>query len=225
MWSIHLLLIETGIRLAPFMGVAGGDGASDVSAGAGYETTSNEMARDVLYMPKNVLSNSGDVEYSPSVVRDRYQATPLIVMEGGDGPSDVSDGAGDRTTSNEMARDLLYMPKNFHSNSGDVEYSASVVRDRYLAAPLIAKEGGDGTSDAGDGAGDRTTSNEMARGVLYMPKTFHSNSGDVEYSPPVVRDRYLAAPLIGVEGGDGISDVSDGAGDGTTSNDVVKDVL
>jgi hypothetical protein len=91
--------------------------------------------KDVLYMPKNFHSNSGDVEYSPSVVRDRdrYQAAPLIGVEGGDGAPDVSAGAGDETTSNYSVKDVLYMLKNFHSNTGDVEYSPSVVR--YLAAP------------------------------------------------------------------------------------------
>jgi hypothetical protein len=99
-----------------------------------------------------------------------------------------------------------------------------LLETRMWRAPLIGMDGGDGTSDAGDAAGDRTTSNEMARDLLYMPKNFHSNPGDVEYSPSVVRDRYLAAPFLGVEGGDGSSDVSDGAGDRTTSNDVSRDV-
>jgi hypothetical protein len=132
------------------------------------------------------------VEYSPSVVRDRYLAAPLIGVEGGDGASDVSDGAGDRTTSNEMARDRLNMQNNFRCNSGDVEHSPSVVRDRYLGSPLVAMEGGEGASDVSDGAGDRTTSNDVVKDVLYMPKTFHSNSSDVQYSPSFDRDRYLA---------------------------------
>jgi hypothetical protein len=78
-----------------------------------------------------------------------------------------------------------------------VEYSAAVVKDRYLADPFIGVEGGDGPSDAGDGAADRTTSNDVVRDILYMPKKFHSNCRDVEYSPSV-RDRYLPDPFTGV---------------------------
>jgi hypothetical protein len=54
-------------------------------------------------------------------------------VEGGDGASDVRDGAGDRTTSNDVVRNVLYMLKNVHPNSGDVEYSPSVDPDGYLA--------------------------------------------------------------------------------------------
>jgi hypothetical protein len=77
MWSICLLLTETGIWLAPLIDVEGGDGASDVRDGAGDRTTSNDVVQDVLYMLKNVHSNSGDVEYLPSVVRDRYLAASV----------------------------------------------------------------------------------------------------------------------------------------------------
>jgi hypothetical protein len=59
-------------------------------------------------------------------------------------------------------------------------------------APLTVVEGGDGAWDAGVGARDRTTSNEVARDVLYMLKSVHSNSGNVEYSHYVDRDGYLA---------------------------------
>jgi hypothetical protein len=67
-------LTETGIWLAPLIDVEGGDGASDIRDGDGDRTTSNDMVQDVLYMLKNVHSNSGDVEYLPSVDRDRYLA-------------------------------------------------------------------------------------------------------------------------------------------------------
>jgi hypothetical protein len=74
MWSIRLLLIETGIWLTPIIAVEGGDGAAEATNGAGDGTTSNELARNVLYMLKNFHSNSGVVEYSPTVDRDRYLA-------------------------------------------------------------------------------------------------------------------------------------------------------
>jgi hypothetical protein len=77
MWSICLLLLETGIWLAPLIGVEDGDGASDVRDGAGDRTTSNDVSRDVLLMPKNFHSNSGNVEYLPSVVRDRCLAATV----------------------------------------------------------------------------------------------------------------------------------------------------
>jgi hypothetical protein len=67
-------LIEIGIWLALLTGVAGGDGASDAGDGAGDRTTSSDLARDVLYMLKNVHFNSGDMEYSPAVDGDRYLA-------------------------------------------------------------------------------------------------------------------------------------------------------
>jgi hypothetical protein len=74
MWSIRLLFLETGIWLAQLPEEEGGDGAWDGGDYAGDRTTSNDMARDVLYMLKNFHSNSGDAEYSPSVDRDRYRA-------------------------------------------------------------------------------------------------------------------------------------------------------
>jgi hypothetical protein len=94
---------------------------------------------------------------------------PLTVVEGGDGAWDAVDGDRDRTTSNDMARDFLSMLKNFHSNSGDAEYSPSVDRDGYQQrlAVLTHGDGGDGAWDAGDGAGDRTKSSDVARDVLY----------------------------------------------------------
>jgi hypothetical protein len=114
--------------------------------------------------------------------------------DGGDSTGDASDGVGDRTTSNDMARDVLYMQKNFHSNSSDVEYSPSVDRDGYLQwqAVLTGGDGGDCTRDGGDSEGDRTTSNDRARDVLYMLKNFHFNSGDVQYAHSVDRDWNLA---------------------------------
>jgi hypothetical protein len=67
-------LLETGIWPPPYIQVDDGDGASDVRDGTGDRTTANDVVRDVLYRLKNVYSNSGDVEYLPSVDRDRYLA-------------------------------------------------------------------------------------------------------------------------------------------------------
>jgi hypothetical protein len=53
--------------------------------------------------------------------------------DGGDGSADVSDGAGDRSASKNMAKGVLYMLKNFHFNSGDLWYTHSVDTDLYLA--------------------------------------------------------------------------------------------
>jgi hypothetical protein len=77
MWSICDLLLETGVWPPPYIRVEGGDVASDVRDGAGDRTTSTDVARDVLFMPKNFHSNSGDVEYLPSVVRDRCLAATV----------------------------------------------------------------------------------------------------------------------------------------------------
>jgi hypothetical protein len=119
---------------------------------------------------------------------------PVTVVEGGDGASDAGDYAGDRITSNDVARDVFYIIQDFDFNSGDAEYSPSVDRDGYQQrlAVLTRGDDGDGARDAGDGAGDRTTSNNMVRDVRYKLKNIHSNSGDVEYSPSVDRDGYLA---------------------------------
>jgi hypothetical protein len=67
-------LIETGICLAPSTGVADGDVASDASDVVADKTTSNDVARDVLYMLTNFHFNSDDVENSSSVGRVRYLA-------------------------------------------------------------------------------------------------------------------------------------------------------
>jgi len=58
---------------------------------------------------------------------------PLTGEDGGDDTGDGGDNDGDRTVLIHIARDVLYMIKNFHFNSGDVRYSPSVDRDRYLA--------------------------------------------------------------------------------------------
>jgi hypothetical protein len=103
MWSIRLLLIETGIWLAPFTGVEGGDGASDASDGAGDRTTSSDLARDVLYMLKNLHFNCGGVEYSRTDDRETgIWVAPFTGVEGGDAAPDVGDGAGDRTISRKV---------------------------------------------------------------------------------------------------------------------------
>jgi hypothetical protein len=142
--------------------VEGGDGVWDASDGSGDRTTSNDMARDVLYMIKNFHFNSGDPEYSPSIDPDEYlQRRAVLTVVDGDGACDAGDGAGDRTTSNDVARDVLYMIKNFLFNSGDVEYSPSVDRDGFLAGSAHRWDGA-GAGDVGDGAGDRTRSNDMA---------------------------------------------------------------
>jgi hypothetical protein len=83
-------LIETGIWLVPLPCGCGGDGAWNAGDGAGDRTTSNDMARDVLYMLKNFDSNSRDVEYSPSVDRDGYPQWQAARTGG-----DVADGAVD----------------------------------------------------------------------------------------------------------------------------------
>jgi hypothetical protein len=62
-------------------------------------------------------------------------------VEGGDVASDVRDGAGDRTTSNDVVRNVIYRLKNVHSDSGDVEYLPSVDRDRYLACSAHRRGG------------------------------------------------------------------------------------
>jgi hypothetical protein len=61
----------------------------------------------------------------------------LVALPGGDG----SDGAADRSTSNNVARDAVYMLKNFHSDPGDVEYSSSVDRDGYLQTLAVLTVG------------------------------------------------------------------------------------
>ena len=48
-------------------------------------------------------------------------------MGGGGG-----DDTGDRAASSDIARDVLYMLNNLYFYSGDVRYSPSVDRDRYL---------------------------------------------------------------------------------------------
>jgi hypothetical protein len=53
---------------------------------------------------------------------------------------------------------------------------------------LTGGDGGDGTADGGERDGDRTTSREVARNVLYLVKNFHFNSRDVRYAPSVDRD-------------------------------------
>ena len=53
--------------------------------------------------------------------------------DAGEGAGDVGDSAGDRIASNGISRDVLYILKNYYSNSGDVRYSPSVDKDRYLA--------------------------------------------------------------------------------------------
>jgi hypothetical protein len=60
----------------------------------------------------------------------------LAALQGGDGCDGTGDGgerAGDRTPSNNMAKNVLYIIKNFHFNSGDVLYVGSVDTDWYLA--------------------------------------------------------------------------------------------
>ena len=53
-------------------------------------------------------------------------------------------------------------------------------------------DGGDSAGDAGDGVGDSTSSSDIAKDLLYMLNNLPFNSGDVEYSPAVDRDGYLA---------------------------------
>jgi hypothetical protein len=53
--------------------------------------------------------------------------------DGGDGAGNGGDSEGDRTASNDMARDVLYMLKNLHFNSGNARYPPSVDSDGYLA--------------------------------------------------------------------------------------------
>ena len=57
---------------------------------------------------------------------------PLTGEDGGDDTGDGGDNDGDRTATIHIARDVLYMIRNFHFNSGDVRYSPSVDRDRNL---------------------------------------------------------------------------------------------
>jgi hypothetical protein len=57
----------------------------------------------------------------------------LTGVDGGDGTRKAGDGAGDRIPSNDMVKDVLYMLKNFHFNSGDVRYVGSVDTDWFLA--------------------------------------------------------------------------------------------
>jgi hypothetical protein len=73
----------------------------------------------------------------------------------------------------------------------------------WLAA-LLGGDGSGGTTDVGDGAGDvgddagcRSASNNMAKGVLYMLRNFHFNSGDVWYTHSVDADLYLAGYASG----------------------------
>ena len=47
-------------------------------------------------------------------------------------------------------------------------------------------------SGGGDDTGNRATSSDIARDVLYMPNSLNINSGDVWYSPGVEQERYLA---------------------------------
>jgi hypothetical protein len=54
----------------------------------------------------------------------------LAVLAGGDG----GNGAGDRSKSNDVAKAVLYMLKNFYVNSGDARYIHSFNRDPHLAA-------------------------------------------------------------------------------------------
>ena len=112
--------------------------------------------------------------------------------DAGDDTGDVSDGAEDRAASSDIVRDVLYMLNNIYFNSGNVRYSPSVDRDRYLAGCAHGWGCCDETGDGGDGAGHRAAPSDIARDVLYMPKSFYFYSGDVRYSPSVDRDRYRA---------------------------------
>jgi hypothetical protein len=58
---------------------------------------------------------------------------------------------------------------------------------------LMGGDAGDGIGDAGESDGDRTTSSDMAGHVLYTLKKLPFNSGDVENSPSVHGDGYLAS--------------------------------
>jgi hypothetical protein len=53
--------------------------------------------------------------------------------DGSDGTGDGGDGEGDRTASKDVARDVLYMLKYLHFNSGNVRYAPSIDRDGCLA--------------------------------------------------------------------------------------------
>ena len=52
----------------------------------------------------------------------------LAALTGGDGGDDT----GDRAASSDIARDVLCVLNNSYFNSGNVRYSPSVDRDRYL---------------------------------------------------------------------------------------------
>ena len=68
-------MIEIGIWLDALTGGDGGDDTSDGGDNDGNTAASKDIARDTLYLPKNFYFNSGDVQYSPSVDRDRSQVS------------------------------------------------------------------------------------------------------------------------------------------------------
>jgi hypothetical protein len=57
----------------------------------------------------------------------------LMGADARDGIGDAGDSDGDRTTSSDMATNVLYMLKKLAFHSGDVACLPSVDVDRYLA--------------------------------------------------------------------------------------------
>jgi hypothetical protein len=120
--------------------------------------------------------------------------------DGGDGTGDDGKTDGDRTTNCHVAANVLYIVKKFRFNSGDVRSAPTLHRDGMWLAVLTGAYGGHIAVDGSDSNGDRTTSCYVAENVPYIGKNYHYNSGDVEYSPSVDRDRYLARTADGGSG-------------------------
>jgi hypothetical protein len=73
-----------------------------------------------------------------------------------------------------------------------VRSAPTLHRDGMWLAVLTGADGGHIAVDGSDSNRDRTTSCYVAENVPYIGKNFHYNSSDVQYSPSVDRDRYLA---------------------------------
>ena len=66
------MLIGEGIGLAALTGEDAGDGVRVASDGVAVAAASRDLQKDLLYMLNNLQLNSGDIQHSVFVDRERY---------------------------------------------------------------------------------------------------------------------------------------------------------